>query len=495
MVQLSPHTAATADSPGRPQPVASIRPQLIAALAAVGLSGAAYQQGGFYAAGQRYLLVVITGVAVLAAFEAVRIAKAGNGLRWLANWPAGSAPAALISWTMLQAGLHGSIGSGFRLGLLVLAVLVLIAGCTVLDGPSVDWLTSALLLLGAVAGLLAWFGVLNHRASLATPGQGLWRASATLGYPNAAAALLAILALTGLALRCREQAAAALRLNGLLLTATLIGLAATLSRGGLLAFTAGAIALAATLGWRRLLTVGAVPLLGALVGAGGLLPSMPIGARSHYLPALSALLLGLLIGAVPLADPASCAGRPRLAVLTRARRLPVVLAASGLAVAGLSWLAAGQHTFARLGAARFSLHSADRGAAWNAVWHQIGKHPVTGSGPGLRQLSWQSPAGGLRVFTYAHDEYLQLFAELGVIGVGCLLACGYLLVGRLIRQRPQPGSDRSVWAAAIAAVVAVAVSVLFDFTGHFPAIPLTAAALAGCAGSVHRLSNSNTPQQ
>ncbi|HEX4727067.1 MAG TPA: hypothetical protein VH298_04685, partial [Jatrophihabitans sp.] len=97
---------------------------------------------------------------------------------------------------------------------------------------------------------------------------------------------------------------------------------------------------------------------------------------------------------------------------------------------------------------------------------------------GLRQLSWRAPDGSLRVFAYAHDEYLQLFAELGLIGLVCLIGCGISLVRLLVRGRPAAGYR---WALGVAALLCTAISVAFDFTGHFPAITLTTAVLVGCA--------------
>jgi O-antigen ligase len=144
-----------------------------------------------------------------------------------------------------------------------------------------------------------------------------------------------------------------------------------------------------------------------------------------------------------------------------------------------------------VGRARANLSSADRQAAWHAVWHQIALHPIAGAGPGLRQLSWRAPDGSLRVFAYAHDEYLQLFAELGLIGLICLIGCAISLVRLLVRARPAARYRRALgyrwtavgyrWALGIAAVLCTAVSVAFDFTGHFPAITLTTAVLVGCA--------------
>jgi O-antigen ligase len=205
---------------------------------------------------------------------------------------------------------------------------------------------------------------------------------------------------------------------------------------------------------------------------------MPVSSRTHLGLALLALVAGLAIGSlrpVLWLPRAGWSGRGSLMIAG----LIGIGAAVLLAIAD-------RRAGAVIGRARANLSSSDRLAAWHAVWHQIALHPVAGSGPGLRQLSWQAPDGSLRVFAYAHDEYLQLFAELGLVGVLWVAGCVVSLVVLLRRSRPAQGrsaTDRASWALAVAAVLSTAISALFDFTGHFPAITLTVAALVGCAGA------------
>jgi O-antigen ligase len=444
------------------------RGQLVAGLLLAALAGATYKQGGFYSAAQWYLgALVVLATAVATTVRPARRRRLGE---LFDGWPTAIAPLALVAWTLLDAGRHGSIGSGARLALLVLAVAVMIADCQVLDRSAMDLLLGGLLVLGAGTALIGWYGVADHRDVLAIPGQGLWRAAGTLSYPNAAAAMLALTGLIGIALRSSARPAGRHQLDGVLLTAVLTGLAATLSRGGLLAFAAGLAVLLLVLGANPIWTACWAPAAGALVALAGLLPAMPVASRPHLPLTAVTLVLGLAIGSVR-SLPRAVRSGPGLVAL---------IGMIGVGAIGL--LAVADHRAgAAIGHARANLSSSDRLAAWHAVWHQIALHPIAGSGPGLRQLSWHAPDGSLRVFAYAHDEYLQLFAELGLIGLSCLIGCAIALVRLLVRSRPAAGNNRAPWALGLAALLSTAVSMAFDFTGHFPAITLTAAALVGCA--------------
>ncbi len=439
----------------------------VAALILAALAGASCKQGGYYGAAQVYLAVLL---GLVLAVSAADIRRQTGVLRL--RLTSGLGPVLLLAgWTLVAAGLHGSLAAGFRLAAAALGVPVVIASCATLSVPAVELVLEVLLLLGAGLGLLGWFGVAAHRAAFAIPGQGLWRGSSTLSYPNAAAALLAVLALLGIALRCQDlrhpdaEVAGRLRRHGVLVTAALLGVGASMSRGGVLALAAGLLTLLLLLGGRSVSAATWLPALGALVALAGLLPSAATSSAARPVPAVLALLAGLAVNLL--------AGTGR-------RLLGLRLGLPALVIVALA--VTHRRPLSELSRARLNLTSDDRDAAWHAVWHQIALHPVTGSGPGLSRLSWQDPDGALRVFVYAHDEYLQLFAELGLLGL-LALGCCLIALGRLLhRWRPVTGTDRSVWAAACAGVLTVAVSCLFDFTAHFPAITLTAAALVGSAG-------------
>jgi hypothetical protein len=464
------------DAGARPaNPAGSTRQRLLAALLISALAGAAFAQGAFYTRGQVWL----GGLLALAGCLALTIRTAPPNL---AGAPSRGWLAALViataGWPLVAGAWHGQLPGGLRLGLLALAVPITIGCARRLTGNPARLLLDGLLGLGAMLAVLGWYGVLRHHAPLAIAGQGLYRAASTLSYPNAAGVLLAMLALVGIA-----QLAGGRPGHATLLTMLLIGLAATLSRGALLAFAAGLLVLAtglpglaAGLGARKVLAGLAWPLIGAAIGTLALLPSMPVTAAGNPALAAGGLLLGLAIGSIQ-------AGR-------------AVRWAYGLLVAGAVAVAV-LRPFPAVTRARVNLDSPDRWAAWRAAWQVFLRHPLTGAGPGLRSLSWHSPEG-VQVFGYAHNEYLQLLAILGLAGLALLLA-GLAALGLLLHRnqasrnqasRNQASRNQVTAAAdgpagtALAASVSTAllVSMALDFTGHFPVLVLTAAAVAGCAG-------------
>lgn len=445
-------------------------------LAALGI--AVLNQGGFYAAAQWYLGAVLTAAAVTAVLS-------GRGSQQLAGWsgwlgrsgwsvPAVSA-LAFGCWGIVDGWLHGSAGSGVRLSLQVAALGAVIGICQRLSADARAQLGWGIVLLGCLSALLGWYGVAAHSRAFALPGQGLWRAMGTLSYPNATAVLLAVLVVHTVTRQLHLPPAMPPWTPAAASTALLIGLGATLSRGGALAALAGLIVLAALLGIRRVLAVLWAPVLGATLALAGLLPGLASTARPHLVTAAVLLVAGIVTGTWSAA----------LLELVRSRiPYPLLVNLGALSVACgavLAVLGAGDRPVLHaLRQARLTVSSTDRVAAWHAVTDVIARHPITGAGPGLRTLSWSDPQGGLMVFAYAHNEYLQVLAELGVIGLVLMVVCLAGVLRLLWRCRPGAAGGETA-ATAIAALVTVAVSALFDFTGHFPAIVLTAAALVGCA--------------
>jgi hypothetical protein len=85
---------------------------------------------------------------------------------------------------------------------------------------------------------------------------------------------------------------------------------------------------------------------------------------------------------------------------------------------------------------------------------------------------------------YAHNEYAQLLAETGLIGVGLLVALAAFLVPKAIRfWRDAPGAYRVLNAGPWAALAGIAAHSAFDWNLHLPAIALLIAIVAGLATS------------
>lgn len=159
-----------------------------------------------------------------------------------------------------------------------------------------------------------------------------------------------------------------------------------------------------------------------------------------------------------------------------AATMAVALATGSIALAtGMVGLPLGS-----LSRSRLNLASPDRTQWAKAALDDIANHPITGTGPGQAQLVFPGPDGQELEAEYVHNEYVQTLAELGVPGLGLLLAFTASLVLATWRVRSSVPS-MAVWAATVAGLVGLSGHAAFDFLWHIPALPLTAALLAGLA--------------
>jgi O-antigen ligase len=111
-----------------------------------------------------------------------------------------------------------------------------------------------------------------------------------------------------------------------------------------------------------------------------------------------------------------------------------------------------------------------------ALWHEalaiMGDHPLTGVGPGRYQEV--SPIGSRDPDSrWAHNEFLQQGAEGGIPGLLLLVALFGWGFARLWAV-DRPGILAALSAASLAAL---GIHASVDYVMHFPAIPITAAAM------------------
>jgi len=94
-----------------------------------------------------------------------------------------------------------------------------------------------------------------------------------------------------------------------------------------------------------------------------------------------------------------------------------------------------------------------RGEIWRATLRMIGEHPVFGVGLGAFATVYPryDASPGLRYTAEAHNDYLQLLAEVGIVG-GLIGAAFLSLLVRTIW--------RSLWRAAEPAAVGASVGIL-----------------------------------
>ena len=412
------------------------------------LSACITAQGGYYAGGQ-----VIAGgllaAALLSAHRSTRLSA--DDFRLAPVVAAG----ALAAWALVDARIAG--GQALPVVALLAAVVAVLLVCRRVPAADRDALALAVLGIGVLLALSGWAGVAWRLDPLALEDQELWRAATTLTYANAAAGVLVPVALLALGMQLTAGRSPTRATVSCLLLA---GAGATLSRGGAVALLAGLACLAALLGVRR--TVGGIagPAFGAVVALAALAPSMPASATPRPALALLGLAAGVALAAAFEQAPA------------RARNAAVALGLVAVAAA----VALGP--FDSIRDTRLSLTSADRREETSAALRLVADRPLTGTGPGRATLFFDGPDGQPLFARYAHNEYLQVFAELGVIGLA-LVASLLVALGRTVGAGRASAPSLGLWAGAAAGLVALAVHSAFDFLWHVPALPLAGALLAG----------------
>jgi hypothetical protein len=432
--------------------------QLAGLLLLVAVAAGLLGQGAYYPSAQRPVGVLIATATLLG----------------LATWPLTRddlrlppvVPAlALAAWAVLDGLLLGAAGAGVGPALLLVGLVAVLLVCRRLGQEDREVLLAGVVGIGLLVALAGWLGVAGRAGSWAFQAQGLWRASSTLTYPNATAAVLAAISLVVLGRLIRTPGSVPLALAA---TGLLAGLAATMSRAGALGLVVGLVVLAGLRGLGATARAVVGPVAGALVALMCLVPSMP--AASSPRPALA--LVGLGAG---LALAALVARLPRWPALAL---LGCVLAAG---VAGLLATGGGAGGAAQTVAeARVNLASPDRTGALHAALRLVAQHPLTGTGPGHADLRWRGHDHGAQLFAYVHNEYLQVAAELGLVGL-VLLAILLVAIARLLWRARATGRSGATWAGVVAAAAAFAVHSGFDFVWHLPAIVLTVTLLVGAA--------------
>ena len=422
-----------------------------ALLLVVALVVAIAAQGAYYGAGQRTVAVVL----LLALVTALR---ARPWARDDALLPPVWAGAALAAWSAVSAAVTGDITAALPVIALLGGMVVVLLAVRRLTLGQRDALAAAVVAVGVLAAVTGWVGVAWRVTPWALVDQGLWRAATTLTYANAAAGLLVPLALLAVA-RPAARAGVPAAVAACLL---LIGVGATLSRGGALALVVGAAVLAVLLGPGRTLRVAGPPTLGAVVALAGLVPSMAASSPPRPVLAVAALVVGVGVAA----------GASHL----RSRLLAIGLAAAVLA-AGAVLAIGGRGDAAAVADTRLTIASPDRAAAARAALQLAAERPLTGTGPNRAVLTWVQDSRRV-TSRYVHNEYLQVLAELGFVGLTLLIVLLASLAWAVWRGRAHAPST-AVWAGAAAGLAALAVHSALDFLWHLPAIPLAGAVLAG----------------
>ena len=336
----------------------------------------------------------------------------------------------LALWWLVRAGTSGSLAQFLPLGASFLAFAAAFATVRPLNGRVREAAALGVACLGAAGVLVGIAGLTWRWYPMAMPAQGLWRLSSTLTYSDAAGLVLGMCLLIALG---TDMYPALVRVVVCLCAG---GLLATQSRGAYVAFACAC----ALVPWHRYVRH-VVPLLaGAGLGVAAIVSSPDAG----HVQWLAAVLV-LAVGAAAVA------------------RWDVRSAASGTAVRGAVVLVllcalAGALTLVHheIGLRALAPSDQDRSVEWGSAFHQWGTDPLLGVGPD-RLLEFSAPDG-----TYAHfvhNEFLQIAADAGAVGVVLLTFCAASVI-RVVRRFDVLSS------CATSALVCWVVAGVFDFDWH-----------------------------
>jgi len=348
-------------------------------------------------------------------------------------------------WWLARAVTAGPVQTFLPLGASILGFAATFAVAGRLERRGREVASQAIAALGAVGALVGFAGLIWRWFPMAMPAQGLWRLSTTLTYSDAAGLVLAVCLLVGLASGPRPwmaRVAVCLCAGGLL---------ATQSRGAYVAFVAGC-ALVPLRQYRLFL----VPLAaGVALGVVSIMTS----PSSHAVPWLAAVIVVAVAVAI--------AWVPSTEILRSRRAKQVVLGC--VVVVGLIGSAVVLHH--AIGLRALSPSDGDRAVEWSAAAHQFASSPLVGVGPD-RLLQFHAVDGTYAHF--AHNEYLQVAADTGLIGLALLALVGVSLV-RAVRRVD------ILTSCAAAGLVCLAVGGAFDFDWHLPFVGLLGGWVAGLA--------------
>ena len=128
---------------------------------------------------------------------------------------------------------------------------------------------------------------------------------------------------------------------------------------------------------------------------------------------------------------------------------------------------------------RLTAASPDRTHATSAALAVFEGSPVLGVSPGRYVLTWNDPTLGPRFILDAHDEYLQLAGEMGLVGVA---VAGLAALG-IMRRAWRARTRSAAWCGPAAALLALAVHSGLDFLWHIPLIAVLVGVLIGLVTS------------
>ncbi len=470
-----------------------------------------FSRGGFFV-GETAVAAVVGCLALLLWVMLARDPAAGIGRT--GGWALGGLML-LSAWTLVSVLWSSSAARSiyeFDRNLLYLAVFAIVAARP--DGTfSARWLVRGMafaLVVVCAAGLAPHLLPETFNPPVGDPAMD--RLTWPLGYWNSMglAAAMGLVLCVHLASDLREHAA-----TRVLAAAATPGLATvlylTLSRGGFLAAVVGLVLLVA-LGRSRGLTGGLVAsaptvalALVAAASAGTLTDGYNPGSAATIdagrklaeqvglLSAAAAVLRFVLIpvdrrlAALRLA-PWSGRRRAIAAALAVGALAAVVVASDAPSRLSDQWREfSGSRSVQGAGGDRLLEASANgRVQSWEVAWRSWRAEPLRGAGAGMFTHEWAQNRPIRLSEQDAHSLYLEMLAELGLVGLVLLGVVLLLPIGAALRRR---GAERPLWSAVVAVGVMWLVRAGIDWDWEMSAVTLPVLALlaSACARDVPRV--------
>jgi hypothetical protein len=399
----------------------------------------AVRDGGFWKPDA--LVVAVASIVMLCA----QLILIPQGRR---SWLVIGAFTLLAAWWFVRAAMAGTPGNFLPLGASLVGFAAAFAAVRLLTRAQRAVAGLFVAGLGAAGALVGFAGLIWRWYPMAMPAQNLWRLSTTLTYADAAGAFLAMSLLVALAGGPRPwlaRAAVCLCAGGLI---------ATQSRGALVAF----VCACAFVPWRQYVKF-LVPLAAGVALGVAAVAASPSSSTTVWL------------GVVVLATTAtSLVWVPRPRGFKIGRRRALLFGALALAaLAGATLVLRSEIALRALAPS-----DQDRALEWRAALHQFESNPWFGVGPD-RLLHFHAVDGTLAHF--AHNEYLQVAADSGLVGVALLVFAGSSLAGVLRRFD-------TLSSCALGALVSLGVAGALDFDWHLSFLGLLGGWVAGLATSV-----------
>jgi O-antigen ligase len=163
----------------------------------------------------------------------------------------------------------------------------------------------------------------------------------------------------------------------------------------------------------------------------------------------------------------------------------VLLVVLALAMGVASWLGSEEQT---LQTAFFAENTGDlslamRSDIWGRTWRIVADHPLTGTGLGTFEWAYAANdrEGEWQGTIQAHNEYLQLASETGLVGITLLIWMMAAFARKVLWRVLVPSDGRPRWTtlALVGALFAMLLHSLIEFSLQIPAVGALFAVIVG----------------